>query len=300
MLEGKYNLELIDFNLLAKAYMLAYQRSIKLKHHDFDLSLVDQIIVVKQNREKALKNVTQNINETLIDQGLKYAEYAKIIYQHLQNQIMINDNANILAYYLCKVSDDSFINHCLLYNVYIDYNYNKKDKTLLHVAVKYGHINNVKYLLTQKINYEYKNTTPLHIAVKHYHIDIIKLLVDYIDINALDNHGYSCLYYVGPGRNGNIEMFELLLKYDANINLHHDGKTLLYYAVRENQYKAVEYLLTKGANPYTCVKFDQYNKIYDQHYELCINIAINKYYTELSDQINNYRIIMLLSKYMKL
>ena len=287
----------IPFEMLVKAYLLTYRRSIKLKHKDFS-----QIELVKTQRERALKHVTQNIDETLIDQGKKNHECSQILYEQLQYKMTEHDHANQVALMLCKINDDSFYNHCLLYNVFINYNYKKDDHTMLHVAAKYGHVDIVKYLLTQDIDYTMVHkTTPLHYAVKNHHVEVVKLLCDSVNINIKDEHGYSALYYVSPGKNGNITLFEYLINHGANINIKHHGKTLLYHAVTNNHFPTVEYLLSKGANPYTSCKIENNkSKVYDQHYELCINIAINKYYLNIPDQVSNYRIIMLLSTYMKL
>lgn len=294
----------LPFNLLAKSYMLTYSRSIKLKHTNLS---ADDILSRRQYREKALEQVTQNIDETLIDQGLKNAYCAIVLYEKLQNNIMIDDNANILALYLCKIFDDSYINHVLLYNVFINYNYkNKKGRTMLHIACKYGNINIIKYLLTQKIDFNFikGKPTPLHLAIRN-HYDVVKLLVD-IDFNIKDDKGLTALHYVCPGKDGNKELFEWLINYGANINIKHHGKTLLYHAVNDNLYPTVEYLLVNGANPYTAFKIVYKNNIgfrnqlYMHQYDLCINIAIRKNYTNLHDQVSNYRIITILSKYMKI
>ncbi len=299
-LEGNYqallNLDL-PFNLLAKTYALTYNRSIKLKHH---ILSADEILLRRQQREKALINVTQNIDETLIDQGLKNAYCATLLYEKLQNYIMVDENANILALYLCKVDDDSFNNHVLLYNVYINYNYkNKKGRTMLHVASKVGNIDVVKYLLTQHIDFNYikGKPTPIHLAIRNHHDVVVKIL----PVNNIkDDKGFTILHYVCPGKDGNKILFEWLVNHGANINIKHHGKTLLYHAVSENLYPTVEYLLKCGANPYVSVKTTCKNSIYMKQYELCINIAIKKYYMHINDQVSNYRIITILSKYMKI
>ena len=248
--------------------------------------------------------MTQNINETLIDQGLKNALCADLLYEKLQYKMTENDHANILALLLYKIDDDSFYNHSLLYNVFINYNYkNNKDDTMLHIAAKHGHVDIVDYLLLQKIDFNYSKSTPLHYAVKNHHLDVIKLLCQHFDaknMNAKDEKGYTALHYVSPGKHGNVELFEYLVNHGADINIKHHGKTLLYQAVHDNLYSTVEYLLSKGANPYTSCKVEHPSRVYVKHYELCINVAINKYYLNITDQVNNYRIITLLSRYMKL
>src|SRR5688572_14651941 len=85
----------LPFELLAKAYIISYQRSIKLKHTDDTIE--KELSLIKKQREKALLHVTQNINETLIDQGLKNAICADILYEKLQYKMTENDHANILA-----------------------------------------------------------------------------------------------------------------------------------------------------------------------------------------------------------
>ena len=295
----------LPFELLAKAYILTYQRSIKLKHHD-----LFEMDIVKKQRSIAMLNVTQNINETLIDQGLKNAKCAALLYEKLQYRMTEDDHANLFALLLCKVNDDSFYNHILLYNVFINYNYkNKNGNTMLHVASKYGHDHIVKYLLSQNLDYEAtdKNTaTPLHIAIKNYHFEIVKLLCDKINVNAKDGKGQSALHYVAPGKYGNTTLFEYLVNHGADIDIKYHGKTLLYQAVYDNHYPTVEYLLKHGANPYISCKIDNKinNKLIDtvhtKHYDLCINMAINKYYLNLTDQVSNFRIIILLSNYMKI
>lgn len=284
----------LSFHVLAKAYMLSYRRSIKLKH---DHISEEDLTIIQNHRKKALINITQPIDETLIDQGKKNKACAEYLYTQLQYKITEDDNANILAYFLCKVNDDSFYNHVLLYNVFINYNYEYKGKTMLHVATKYQHYHIVDYLLSQKLNHHYINTTPLHLAVKNHDMSLITKLSKVININALDVDGYAAIYYVAPGKKGNVQMFEWLLKHGADINIKYDDKTLLYYAVNENQYLAVSYLLTLGANPYTPCKMNISGHVYIERYELCIQLAIKKQYSSLNQQISNFRIIILLSKY---
>ena len=296
------DLSSISFDLLAKAYILTYNRSIKLKHNGTN----DKgVLVVKQARQKALVNVKQNIDETLYEQGIKNSQTAKVLYDYIQDKMMEDDNANIMAVLLCKVNDDSFYNHVLLYNVFINYDYKRNGKSMLDIAAKHGHLEIVKYLLKQDLHMAYHDDkqTPLHYAIRNHHYDVVKLLVNSgkIDINLKDDCGYTVLHYVGPGKNGNVDMFEYLVNHGADINFKYRGKTLLYDAVVENRDETVKYLLSKGANPYIgCGKSDSKNRIHTQHYELCLNIAVNKKYHTIADQVSNYRIIIILSKYMKL
>ena len=86
------DLSSISFDLLAKAYILTYNRSIKLKHNGTN----DKgVLVVKQARQKALVNVKQNIDETLYEQGIKNSQTAKVLYDYMQDKMMEDDNANI-------------------------------------------------------------------------------------------------------------------------------------------------------------------------------------------------------------
>ena len=186
------DLSSISFDLLAKTYILTYNRSIKLKHNGVNET---GILVVKQARQKALIHVKQNIDETLMDQGIRNGQTAKVLYDYMQDKMMEDDNANIMAALLCKVNDDSFYDHVLLYNVFINYDYKRNGKSMLDIASKHGHMEIVKHLLEQDLQVEYKDDkqTPLHYAIRNHHYDVVKLLASSgkIDINVKASNSKS-------------------------------------------------------------------------------------------------------------
>lgn len=294
-----------EFNSLVKSYYVAKKRANKLKintdiRKDLDLNY--------------LKSRVKNSNDkSLVEQGEDCKQSAILLYNQFKSKLIIDEYATLFAYVLCDLNDyQDFFNFLITYNVYI--NLNCRDnygQTLLHRACKKGNVEIVKLLLTYNIEincYDYisninknPNKTPLHYATKKLHYDVVDILTTHgVNMNCKDTDKKTPLHYIAPGPLGNRRMFELLISKGADINCKYKHKTLLYYAVENNLLDTVVYLLKLGANPfipsrtYTCIhKFDKV-------YELPLTLAIRQNFLDLNQQIDNYRIIILLNTFLNI
>jgi len=189
---------------------------------------------------------------------------------------------------LCKINYQVFNNFHLKYTINMDARHDK-GKTLLHIACKYGHLETVKLLLSydididkQTIKCEKYHQSALHIAIENYQLDIIKLLLYHkCNVNLTDYYHKSPLHYVCPGPQGNMMIFELLIKAGANINQKYREKTLLYQAVLDNHIETVNYLLSFNASPYIPCLVEDENVIFKYVYQTPIELvsfkSVNKY-----------------------
>jgi ankyrin repeat protein len=170
------------------------------------------------------------------------------------------------------------------------------------VACREGHVDVVQFLLNQHIDLtkqDVYNRTPLHYAVYHHHIDIVNLLLSKnINCNIKDCDDKTPIMYVAPGPRGHQQLFELLLPF-SDINAKSQGITLLYKAVQQNYFLGVRYLLKHGADPYvTCITNQCQRKMSHYYYFTPLNLAVINQYDSFEDQVNNYNIITILSRYM--
>ncbi len=228
------------------------------------------------------------------------------------NHLLINDiNATSFVFVLCKLNQyEEFNNFVLLYNIYINIHaQNSNGKTLLHIASKNGNLKLVKYLVKLNVNLNGQDyispirklldKTPLHYATKNYHYDVCQyLLKKGALIKIKDYEGKCPIHYVSPGSLGNVKLFELFLKYDKNcINLKYKHQTILYQCIKDNNSDAVEYLLKNNANVFkpSLIKHDNQ---FEKSYEVPLTLATKLNYEHLTEQINNYKIIILLNTYM--
>ncbi|XP_071138285.1 uncharacterized protein [Mytilus edulis] len=118
----------------------------------------------------------------------------------------------------------------------IDVNHTFKDKTPLFVACKYGHIDIVRLLLTQKEDkIDINKGKPLYTACKKGHTEIVSLLLnhtaDEVDVNKKTSFkGETPLYVACEG--GYNDIVSLLLKHESSgLNKSRfDGATSLFVA----------------------------------------------------------------------
>jgi len=280
-----------DFKILLKAYKLTFIRGLKLKpNQHIRNDLIDKIENIREIRKNNITKINNYIDEPLYVLSEKLLICGELIFNELQYQL--DNYKNIIMYLklLCRSDIDEFQRN---YIQYPNININKRvnGKTLFHVACKYGNIEIVKILIDKaKINkqtkYHHKyHQSSLHIAIENHHYDIIKLLLSKgVIIDTLDYYKKTPLQYVAPGKNGNIEIFELLISHGANINEKYNGVTMLYQATNDNEIEIVEYLLKLKASPFASSLLINNNNIYEYCYQTPYELAICK---------NNEKIIML-------
>jgi ankyrin repeat protein len=293
-----------DFEILLAAYKVTYVRGVKLQpNNTIRVDLEDKIKKIRLLRSENIKKIKNYIDEPLITVGENLLTCASLIYHKIQPLLIENDNITLFAMLLCKSDYDSFEKFFNDYQVDL-YKYNKKGKNILHIACKYGNLDIVKLILKynpeidmQTLYNNQPHQTALHIAIEYQHFDIIKLLLEYYaEINLGDHYKRSPLYYVSPGKYGNQKIFELLLKYGANIDFKFKGKTLLYQAVYDNNGDTVQYLLYNNASPYIpslkVIDHEAFGCCYETPYEL----AKSQQFKKMEDKIVNYKIILLLKQ----
>ncbi|WP_406723029.1 ankyrin repeat domain-containing protein [Wolbachia endosymbiont (group B) of Nymphalis c-album] len=124
---------------------------------------------------------------------------------------------------------------------------NKKGFTFLHLAVRMGHLDIVKFLVKDcefDVNAKSKeDVTPLHFAAKNGHVDIVKLLLkNKADVNVKTKEGSTPLLFALDCRH--FEVADLLLA-DPNINVgsikaasinkeNKEGKEKFYQKLRQD------------------------------------------------------------------
>ena len=128
----------------------------------------------------------------------------------------------------------------------------------LYNAIRSRNIEAVQLLLTNGLK-AYDDLlcgTPLHTAASCNSAPILSLLIEHGigDISAVNNDGLTALHnacplYFDTERNDTPGILAVLLDHGAAIDqLSRDGKSTLYYAVRNGKLPAVTLLLDRGAN----------------------------------------------------
>lgn len=267
--ESLLNLK-FEFSVLLHVYKLTYCRGIKL-----------------YSNKIAPKN-------SLLEQGQTALQCALLIYNQLETFLYHDQNKFRLAMVLCKTNDDIFKNFVTKYK----FNYNQvyRGKSLLHKACRYENVEIVKFLLNQNINVNQQtiwddvyHQTPLHIAVTNFNVDIIKLLLSKkCNPNIVDYYKKPPIYYVSPGENGNMIIFEMLIRGGANINYKHHEQTLLCKAINDNCLMTVNYLLSLNASPFI-PSLNILTKLYQTPLELACIIDNDKIIEALNQNIKLYQ-----------
>lgn len=118
------------------------------------------------------------------------------------------------------------------------------DNEPLRYAVKYGHIDTVKYLISRGANVHAKNDCVVCWAAQGGNLDIIKYLVDMgVDVNA---QGGLALY--SAAEYGNLGFIKYLVEeHGADVNIMNGVP--LQQSAKKGHIKTVEYLINQGANP---------------------------------------------------
>lgn len=267
--ESLLNLK-FEFSVLLHVYKLTYCRGIKL-----------------YSNKIAPKH-------SLLEQGQTALQCALLIYNQLETFLDNDENKFKLAMVLCKTNYDIFKN--FVTNNKFNYNQVYKGKSLLHKACHYENIEIVNFLLNhvdinqQTIWDDFYHQTPLHIAVMSYNVDIIKLLLSKkCNPNIVDYYKKPPLYYVSPGENGNVIIFEMLIRGGADINYKYHEQTLLYKAVNDNCLMTVNYLLSLHASPFIPSLNLLNTKLYQTPLELACIIDNDKMIEVLKENIKLYQ-----------
>lgn len=134
----------------------------------------------------------------------------------------------------------------------------------LHNAIRQNSLENIKKLIGKKtynnaINDE--GMTPLAYAAKaNYSINTIQTLIEHgAHVDIPDNVGNTALYHAV--QNGNVELVELLLKYNADPTRHNKQGTVLLITAHESWYHSA--YPTNTSPIQNSQKIEQHLKIYE-------------------------------------
>ena len=126
-----------------------------------------------------------------------------------------------------------------------------KGNTLLNVAVIEGHIEIVKYLVSDGADLNQQDSseeTPLIIAIKEGKLDLIAYFLSQgADVNVKVYFNETPLHKAVD--KGELEIVKLVVTNGADLNLKNNQKeTPLFVAVESNQTNVAEYLISQGAD----------------------------------------------------
>lgn len=140
----------------------------------------------------------------------------------------------------------------------------KDDCSLMHAAASVGNFNIIKLLqkLNLSVTAKSKDTsTPLHYAVENGHVDCVNYLMEQTSKIFTQNSRTETLFHMAA-KSGSVDLLKLLHKKKFPINDPSNLGTALHYAVINNNYAAVIYLLSIGANVNVKNKSDKQTPIF--------------------------------------
>ena len=125
------------------------------------------------------------------------------------------------------------------------------NETPLYEAVSLGKIEIVKYLVFRGSSINTKNIrkeSPLHIAVKENRLDIAKFLVSRgAEVNTKDNNGESLLHEAVY--QGDLELVSYLISQGAEVNVHDKYDVYpIHNAASDGKLEIVRHLISQGAD----------------------------------------------------
>jgi ankyrin repeat protein len=131
---------------------------------------------------------------------------------------------------------------------------NSKDEygnSLLHLAVREGNVDIIKYLVSEGANVNSRNIAdeaPIHIAANSGNLDVvIQLISNGADINVKDSIGNTSLH--DAVENDHIQIVKYLISQGAEINTQNNGhQSPLHEAVVFNKVEMSKLLVSEGAN----------------------------------------------------
>uniref|UniRef100_A0A8C2QQ46 Uncharacterized protein n=1 Tax=Cricetulus griseus TaxID=10029 RepID=A0A8C2QQ46_CRIGR len=126
-----------------------------------------------------------------------------------------------------------------------------KQRTALHFACAYGHVEVVSVLLKNNCDIDaidMNSVTPLMKAVQNWTYECVRTLLKHgADPNRMDKDGNTSLHYAVSEDNQTLA--KCLIKYSADMEQKNkDGFTPLLQALKENKIEMAKFLVKNGAN----------------------------------------------------
>lgn len=116
-----------------------------------------------------------------------------------------------------------------------------------------SHVNCINHLLVAgaQLNSEKKNKTILMVAANKGFLELVsEILIKEAWVNHMDNDGKTALHYAIDTKVENYDVVNILIKYDANMNIQtsSEGITPLMFAVNRGHQMIAKTLIANGCN----------------------------------------------------
>ncbi|WP_353281769.1 ankyrin repeat domain-containing protein [Wolbachia endosymbiont (group B) of Horisme vitalbata] len=244
-------------NLLNKFSVIELKEGIAKIHEE-----KQRMIRSEQKKEEKEEETLRKIMVSLVDNGITNVSHIVSVwnyaskYSSLVNKFIESDydGSNIL-HLLAEDGNEEVIRDILnsidskklseIVNIA-----DKRKDTPLDLAIMYGHLEIVKYLIKKGAKLRTNdNSTPLHIAALYGQVEIFKYFTDneYFKLNWIYDNNTTILYNAIEANK--LSIIEYLVEKGVNVNLKDkDYVSPLHFAVENGHLDIVDYFVGKGAD----------------------------------------------------
>lgn len=154
------------------------------------------------------------------------------------------------------------IENYILKNQNLDFPLNRLFEThggkeyFIHQAIQHDKINIIQLLIQCNINFDYTipgMPSPLEDAIQKQNLEMIKLLVEEGNVPFDSQKNYFCFLYpilAKPLNKNQKSILAYIVQHGANINIHHQGNTMLRDILEAQNFELFLYFIELGANIY--------------------------------------------------